>query len=219
MTIQKKTPLISAEYAFNEIEKATQDAALTVKQCFETVNIDRYVNFLNTMYHYTRYTGNKAAQAAKNVTSNELKEFFLEFEEEEHWHYRLAENDLKAFGQKPSDIAPSVIKPFDDFWGSLGNKHYTGYLGALYVFENIAKHLQEDIPPFVKKLALSKKEASWLLVHAEEDLEHGRVVEEMLRKYISNNPALALASARQAAKLWENIMMYAFSPITDKMAA
>ncbi len=219
MANPNRTPLISSQHALEEVEKVTKIAAETVRECFETVNIERYVHFLDTMYHYTRNTGDKAAQAAKNVKQPELKKFFLEFEEEEHWHYRLAEQDLKAFGKIPSEKSPAVVCAFDDFWASLEDKNYNGYLGALYVFENIAKHLQDDIPELIERLALSRKESRWLAVHAEEDIEHGKIVQAMLSRYIADNPVLAVASARQAAKLWENIMLYAFSPITTKIAA
>lgn len=219
MTNINKAMYISGDMALAEIEKVTKEAAEVVKQCFDTVTIDTYVHFLDVMYHYTANTGEKAAEAAKNVSNSELKQFFIEFEKEEHWHYRLAVHDLKAFGKIPSEKKPSVVLAFDDFWSSLADKHHNGYLGALYVFENIAKYLEDDIIGLIERVGLSKKETAWISTHAEEDIEHGKIVDSMLRKYVEDNPLVAVSSARQAAKLWENIMIYAFSILSPRAAA
>jgi hypothetical protein len=198
--------ILEPEAALNEIELYTKQAADAAGSYLSQANIEDYKHFLDTMYHYTRNTGEKAKEAADNVSQEELKEFFLHFVKEEAWHYKLALHDLKHFDLMPSPKKPQAVQEFDEYWASLKGSHSNWYLGALYVFENIVKYVGNDVRAFVKRLDLKKDQARWLLEHAEADMEHGEEVAAMLKKHIADNPVAAAHSAKEASRLWINIM-------------
>ncbi len=200
----------SIDEALVEIEGYAKAAADTMRMCLKEANVEAYVHFLDCMYHYTRHSGDKCKAAARNAKTSHLKKFFEEFHDEEHWHYKAARDDVETFGRTVSKESPMIIKAFDNFWDSLADRHNNGYLGALYVFENIAKYLQDDLKEFVERLGLSEKEFTWLGLHAEEDLDHGDMIYQVLTKHIGENPSVAVAAARQASNLWSGIMLYAF---------
>lgn len=208
---ETKTSIKKRNYeAMAEVEISARSAADVLRLCLQTADRKSYVRFLDVMYHYTRFSGPKCAMAARRIKELEVKALFIEFDQEEANHYKLAQNDLAAFGKTPSIENPTIVQAIDRFWESLEHKHYNGYLGILYVFENIAKYLQNDIADFIKRLELTKPESSWLRAHAEEDLEHGKVVVDMLNKHIEEDPEVAIYAAKQASSLWSAMMLYAF---------
>jgi hypothetical protein len=203
--------VISSKDALLEIEKYTEQAASALRCCLETCDIDQYKHFLDTMYHYTRNTGDKAMEAAKYVQTDELRNFFTHFVEEEDWHYKLARDDLRALGLKPSAHKPQEVVEFDNYWASLAGKHHNWYLGSLYVFENIVKYVANDIRDFIKRLDLKKAESRWLAIHTEADIEHGEEVAGVVKSYLEECPEIAVDAAKEASRLWTNIMTSAFS--------
>ena len=209
-TTQPITENMAPEVALAKIEAYTKAAADAARECLESANLDNYKHFLNTMYHYTRNTGEKATEASENVHTDELRDFFLHFVEEEDWHYKLAFRDLEAFGLVVSDNVPEAVLEFDRFWASLKGKHSNYYLGALYVFENIVKYVADDTRAFIDRLGLKKKQCKWMSVHAEADIEHGDEVAEITRKYIAENPEAAIAGAQEASAVWVGVMQEAF---------
>lgn len=201
---------ITANEALKKVESYTESAAMAAKECLKNSGLEEYKHFLNTMYHYTKDTGRKATEASKNVHTDELKEFFLHFVEEEHWHYKLAIRDLQAFDLDVSQEAPDAVIAFDAFWESLKGKHSNYYLGALYVFENIVKYVAEDTKAFIQRLGLQKDQSRWMSVHAEADIEHGEEVAEIMEKYILENPEAAINGAKEASLVWAGVMQEAF---------
>src|SRR5437762_5381275 len=201
---------VAPQIALTEIEQITQDAAHAVQGLIRSAGLGTYKNFLHTMYHYTRYSGDKAHEAAEGMPTEELHAFFLQFEKEEGHHYILARHDLKEFGLEPLAETPQPVSEFNEYWASLKGRNALTYLGALYVFENIIKYLAGDVMAFISGLQLAPAQTTFLATHAKADLEHGDEVGAMLRKYVANDPSLAVESARRASQLWVAIMRHAF---------
>ena len=197
--------------AIKEIELCSEKAANSVKAPLLNADLQAYKNFLNMMYHYTLTSGDKLAVAAKKAPNEELKSFFDHMFKEERYHYKLAEQDLKGFGLKPDSQTPEVVSKFNKFWESLGNGHFNGYLGALYVFENIADKVGGEIKDLLSRLNVTEKQRRWLSIHVEADEEHGSLISDLLKKYIGDNTQAAIDAAKEAQKRWSEIMVTAFA--------
>lgn len=208
---------LDTKTAMQKIEDNTKLAAEAFSQYIRSASLDQYKHFLDTMYHYTKNTGHKAKEASENVGPKELQDFFAAFVAEEDWHYKLARDDLRAMGLQVSDTSPKEVVAFDEFWASLKDKDDNWYLGSLYVFENIVKHVAQDIREFIERHDLSKAQSRWLAEHAEADIEHGSQVAQLVEKYVVNNPGATIESSKQASLLWVDIMQEAF--VCKKKAA
>lgn len=200
------------EKELNELDQMTLDAAQIVREGLEKADEEDYIHFLDTMYHYTRYSADHLELAASLSQNEELKEYFKHMVKEEAGHYIVAKVDLKdGYGLEPTDATPQVVLIINQMWQDLKtSKTANGYLGMLYVFENVAKHLGKDVIAFIERLQLEKLQRRWISVHAEADLEHGEEAEEMVLKYMEDDPELLMDSARKAAALWMDLMAYAF---------
>ena len=61
-----------------QLEALTVGMARQVASWLPTVTPERYVAFLDMMYHYTRRSGDRLRLAAERATLPELKAFFAE---------------------------------------------------------------------------------------------------------------------------------------------
>ena len=165
------------------------------------------------MYHYTHRSEDNLLSAANNSHTEELKEYFSHMAKEERGHYILAREDLKEFGDNVSNETPEVVIKINKFWDTLSSKHVNGYLGLVYVFENVVPHMGDKIIKFVEKLELTKKQARFLIVHGEADLDHGDEAKEFALKYIGEAPDVMIEAAEQACELLINLMREAFKPV------
>lgn len=187
---------------FAQLEFYAQKAADAVRPCLNNGDLAGYKRFLNMMYHYTLTSGEKLKAIANNSPNQELRDYFNHMCLEEQHHYMLAKQDLKGYGLTPDPETPQEVQEMNHFWASLSNQHINGYLGALYVFENIAEKVGDEVRGFVARLKLEKNQSRWLLIHAEADLDHGAEIKEVLGKYLVDNSAIALDSARKACDIW-----------------
>jgi hypothetical protein len=201
---------ISPSEAIKAIESSTSQAAEAVRPCLNNANLESYQRFLNYMYHYTLKSGDKLAIAAKNAPNPELKDFFEHMFREERAHYVLAEQDLKGFGLKPDSKTPQAIVEFNQFWDNLSKGHFNGYLGALYVFENIADKVGAEVKNLLSRLNITEKQKRWLNIHMEADVEHGQAITDLLKKYLADDVDSALKAAQEAQKRWSAVMVGAF---------
>lgn len=195
-----------AKKDFSALETIPKNIADKIRPYFLSMDIEGYKQWLEMMYYYTLGSEPKGKESAENSNSEDLKEFFLHMAKEERGHYILAQKDLEAFGLTidTSKPEPDVITAYNNWW----SKNYDNtlkHLAALYVFENIAEHLAQDVIEKLKEFDLSKKQTRWVFVHAEADDEHGDEVAEIAAKYFSYNKELMLQAAEEAANLWFEI--------------
>jgi len=185
-------------------------AAGVVRPRLAAADMTGYCNFLNTMFHYTRGSGDKALKAARDCPTPELRAFFEHMNREERGHYLLAQADLSALGYAPAEATPAAVAAFDRYWASITPAEYAAYVGALVVFENIAGHVAADVAALVKRLDLKRTQARWLNVHVEADETHGKEALEMGEQYLATQPDAVLAGAEKACDLWIGIFASAF---------
>ena len=203
MVISSTQKLQDDGIGFSDIEIIPKEVADKIRPYFQSMDINKYKKWLKMMYYYTFGSEQKGNDSANNSNQQDLKDFFKHMAKEERGHYILAEKDLEAFGYNinKSEPTPEVIEKYNLWW----EKQYDNtikHLAALYVFENIAKYLAEDVIGKLKSFNLNKKQTRWVFVHAEADDEHGQEVEEIAKKYFEENKQLMLNSATQAADLW-----------------
>jgi len=195
-----------------QLEGYARDAADKIRSNLKNMDRETYMNFLDVMYHYTKGSGDKLKEIAPLAHNEELKKYFLHMAKEERGHYLLAQEDLRELGREVSTQECKEVTEFNTNWRNLAEKAVYGYLGACYVFENVAKHFQEEGPEaFLKRMNLKKTQARWVLVHKEADLEHGQEIQEICAKYGTENPRAVLYGAEVMYKAWVNVFIAATS--------
>jgi hypothetical protein len=188
--------------SFAELEEIPGEVARALGELLARLDRARYMRFLDAMYHYTRGSGAKIRQVHDSSDAEDVRGVFGELESEETEHYRLAEADLEALGGRVSSAAPPAVVAFDRTWRGLSAHGYCAYLGAAYVFENIARHLQQPVREALGRLALDRSQTRWVRVHMGADLEHGAAVAAVCRRHFEHGPGAMLAGARSAADAW-----------------
>jgi pyrroloquinoline quinone (PQQ) biosynthesis protein C len=191
-----------SQEVFNQIQDCSVRAAEGIREHIKNSDLKSYKKFLDQMYHYTLKSGDKILTAAKHAPTEELKNFFNHMYKEERNHYMLAVQDLRGFGLEPSKETPKEVEDFNKFWESLGKGHFNGYLGALYVFENIADKVGDDVASMLKRLGVAENQKRWLSIHIEADEEHGALSTKFLKQHLAENPQAALDAAKEAADRW-----------------
>ncbi|MDD2723197.1 MAG: iron-containing redox enzyme family protein [Methylovulum sp.] len=202
-----KNPSISDEvYAIQELEVLAEKAANTFKPFLGAngFDLEQYKQFLNTMYHYTARSGEMIRHAGNIAHNEELKKYFNHMVSEEQAHYILAREDLRELGDDVSEAIPQSVKNFHARWFNLGDNIYP-YLGAVYVFENIAKHLQMEGNVFFERLGLNKKQKRWVAIHLEADLIHGEEIIDLCSRYFDNNPVACLEGGKMMCGSWISV--------------
>ncbi len=184
-------------------------AADSIREPLSKGDVEWYKKFIDLMYHYTVKSGDKLKSVSDNSPNQELRDYFDHMFLEERNDYMLAKQDLKAYGLVPSAESPQVIKNIDKLWEMVSQKHINFYLGMVYVLENIADKVADEVRGLVKRLELTKSNARWLLIHAEADIEHGAQIKDMLEKYLSQNVEAAIEGAKEACDKWVAIAKHA----------
>jgi len=201
-TMQKENTDQNLTEAMEQLEFYSARAAEGIRQHLIDADIEGYKRFLDQMYHYTLTSGEKLKSMAETAPNKELHDYFDHMYLEERNHYMLAQQDLKGFGLTPSKETPKDVKDFNDFWASLKGKHVNSYLGALFVFENVAEHVGDQVKEMLKRLNVEKNQRRWLSIHVEVDISHGAEIKEVLERYLAENPQAALDAAKEACARW-----------------
>lgn len=191
------------EASIPELEAFSKKAGNALKTFLsaESFDLKKYKLFLNTMYHYTSRSGEMIKHGENIAGDAELKKFFGFMLSEEKGHYLLAKEDLKGLGEEVSKEAPQSVKAFHEQWFNLSNSVFS-YLGAIYVFENIAKHVQMEGKAMFDKLGLTNKQRRWLAVHLEADLKHGDEIIEVASHYFKQDPDAFLKGGEVMCDCW-----------------
>jgi len=194
------------------IPTLTQGIARDLSPLLHAADMTIYKNFLVTMYHYTRYAEDQLLHASNLCKDAELKAYFYQMSREERGHYLLAKRDYEELGGNVEEsIAPPFIKDFSEFWYGLGTRNVNEFVGAMYVFENVATLVAKDVIDMMQRLQLTRRQSRWLRVHLEADVGHGEEAMEVCRKYVSDDPKALLEAAQEAAVQWMTVFRHAFS--------
>lgn len=188
-----------------ELEVLSKKAAEAFKDFLTSgIDLEQYKQFLNTMYHYTARSSEMISKAGEFAHDDKLKSFFSYILKEEKGHYLLAKEDLKALGGEVSESVPQTVTDFHHKWFDLSDNIYA-YLGAIYVFENIAKQVQVECKALYDQLGLTKTQRRWLAVHLEADLEHGAEIAKLCKPYVDQNSDSFLHGGRVMCDAWINV--------------
>lgn len=178
----------------------------------EGASLPVYKHFLLTMYHYTRHAEEQLMHASESCSDIVLKKYFYHMAREERGHYLLAQRDYEEFGGSVEDMkAPASVKNFQDYWYSLGKDNVNEFVGAMYVFENVATAVAKDVIAMMARLELTRKQSRWLRVHLEADIGHGDEARQMCERYVADNPSAMLMAAEVGTEEWAAVFQFAFS--------
>ncbi|KTC85238.1 iron-containing redox enzyme family protein [Legionella cincinnatiensis] len=195
----------SQSQTINLLDTYCQNMADSVILLLDKIDLNKYLNFLEMMYHYTRDSGKRLQHAAEQAQDEEIKKVFAELAREEQYHYRLAEGDLQTFGKQPVPEAPSVVLEFDQFWMNISSEEEYQYVGALYVLENVARLLKTSVMPHFVRLNIGPEQGKFILTHLVADDDHG----DQLRLLCHNNADIAKhqieMGAQKASTFWIKI--------------
>jgi hypothetical protein len=178
----------------------------------QAADMETYKHFLVTMYHYTHYALDQLKYAEDMCEDSELKAYFAEMAREEDGHHLLAKRDFERLGGNLEDCpAPASVQSFRNYWYGLGKENVNEFLGAMYVFENVASAVAKDIIDMMARLNLKRSQATWLNTHIEADVGHGDEAWKMCAQYAHHNPDTILRAAKEGASEWMAVFEHAFS--------
>jgi len=188
--------------ALERLDQIPAEMAASLKQMLPTVQVPGYLRFLDMMFHYTRDSGARLAEAANVAEDPQLAVFFAELAQEETDHYRLAEADLATFDQTPSAAAPAQVVAFQAQWDRPVAQRDVALLGMLFALESVASHLGESVRPALGRLGLTAANARFVLVHLHADEGHGASCRAHAMRLGQSAAEPLLAGAEAAAPLW-----------------
>ncbi|KTD56847.1 hypothetical protein Lsai_1824 [Legionella sainthelensi] len=189
----------------NLLDTYCQNMAESVILLLDKIDLNKYLNFLEMMYHYTRDSGKRLQHAAEQAQSERIKKVFAELAQEEQYHYRLAEKDLQTFGKKPEPEAPSVVLEFDQFWMTIASEEEYQFVGALYVLENVARLLKTSVMPHFVRLNIGPEQGKFILTHLVADDDHGDQLRLLCHHTTDTVVSQIEIGAQKASAFWIKI--------------
>jgi hypothetical protein len=180
--------------------------ACAVRPLLASIDRAGYVRFLDAMVHYTRGSGARLEHAAEHAPTAAMREFFAQLAREESGHYRLAEADLGALGERVSGAEPRGVGEFHRWW--MGSREAATWLGALYALENVAGHLAGDVPPQLARLGLEGTQVRFVATHLHADEAHGSLTAEQAAGVAESE---LVGAAKRAAAFWVALHRDAFA--------
>jgi hypothetical protein len=212
MQALKVKPEFSAQEVLSIMASLPAGIAEELRPLLKATDIEVYKHFLVTMYHYTRFAYDQLTHAKSLCGQEDQILYFEHMAKEERGHYLLAKRDYEEFGGSIEDtLVPASVEHFADYWYRLGKNNVNEFLGAVYVFENVAGCVGKEVVEMMQRLELTRRQSRWLRVHLEADIGHGNEALEMCQRYVTENPEAMLHAAEGAAIQWLNVFRHAFT--------
>lgn len=191
----------------NKLNSIVMQTAEGVNNILIDLKIEHYKMYLNNMYHYTINSHEQLMEASVKmafIKDRTLEDLFSELAKEEEKHYILAELDLSSMNEKPTRFVPDSVKNIHSFWNEISAENAICYLGVMYVFENIAHHLNINLlNDTLTRLQLNKSKTRFIMTHLHEDARHGALILCACERIHDNNQQEAIVdAAKEAANLW-----------------
>lgn len=145
---------------------------------------ERYVRFLRAQFHLTKGVQRTFFAIAANslmARKRSLRNWLINFAQEEESHFELAKADLKELGQEPG-VCPLDVKLWWLYYESIVQERPFVRLGATCVLENIGNGSSDVIDGMIKESTfLNPKNLRFLIVHKHgPNLDHGNQIYEAL---------------------------------------
>ncbi|MDB4932816.1 MAG: hypothetical protein JWM10_5300 [Myxococcaceae bacterium] len=190
----------------DSLESIPGAMACAVRPMLASIDRAGYVRFLDAMVHYTRGSGERLEHAAAHAPTAAMRDFFAQLAREESGHFRLAEADLDALGERVSESAPRGVGEFHRWW--MESRDAATWLGALYALENVAGHLAGDVPPQLARLGLERTQVRFVAMHLQADEAHGSLTAEHAAGLGESE---LVEAAKRAAAFWVALHRDAFA--------
>lgn len=138
--------------------------------------IDQYIRYLSFQYHLTKDVQRYFLAIAAHpdlARRRPLREFLVDFANEEELHYLVAANDLHKLGMRPLPM-PFDVELWHHYFKSVVIDRPFVRLGAATILENISDGAAKD---WVRKALtgefLTRDNTKFLVLHRHETLPHG----------------------------------------------
>lgn len=187
-----------------QLDAMTRAMAAALVPYLPTIDRAGYARFLQAMVQYTRHSGDRLRHAAEFAPTAALRAFFARLAVEESGHYQLAEADLRALGKPITTTQDTEIVAFHTWF--MASNDPADWIGALYVLENVADHLAQDVTVHLGRLGLLKTQVRFVMTHLTADAAHG----EDTRKHAEAHGQGLLPAAKRAADFWTRMHIQAF---------
>lgn len=169
-------------YSKNQVMEELKKYSQRVRD-FNWENKDCYASWLSQTYHFVCHSTRLISFAASGFYKDREKEHsrYIKHISEEHFHEKLAEKDLKNLGKSLSDYPElSITKGFyQSQYYQISRLDASAFIGYVIALEGIAVLAGKDVVERTIKTH-GKQCATFLKVHAEEDLKH---IEDALDQY------------------------------------
>ena len=162
----------------------------------------RYVRFVQTMYHYTRYSGEELRYASEQLIDDGLRETVRQLAREEAQHYRLAEADLRSLGVPTTTTAPPSVVAFRHYLMSLTRDEGFQYLGILFALESVAQWVAQDAMHALALLGLTSQQTRFVRTHLQADDKHGETMARACTQHFAQHGPAIITGAQCAAAHW-----------------
>ncbi len=168
------------------LETTTKETGLTREQ---------YVRFLSMQYHLTKGVQRHFMIAASHpimAQKRMLRQFLVNFANEEELHFDIAREDLLKMNEQPTDC-PLDVTLWWSYFNSIIMEQPFIRLGATCILENIAKKSNDLIDQLMSKADyLTKANTRFVIIHKHgENLPHGDQIIEALEGARPNEEQLA----------------------------
>ncbi len=159
--------------------------------------IDQYIRYLSFQYHLTKDVQRYFLAIAAHpdlARRRPLREFLVDFANEEELHYLVAANDLHKLGMRPLPM-PFDVELWHHYFKSVVIDRPFVRLGAATILENISDGAAKD---WVRKALtgefLTRDNTKFLVLHRHETLPHGDRLR--VRRIEVHNEAVDVAMRR-----------------------
>lgn len=147
---------------------------------------EMYCRYLTFQYHLTKGVQKVfMAIAAHEVTAQRkpLRKWLIQFSDEEEFHFKIAESDLKSLGEAPGPI-PVDVKQWWLFFDEIIENRPFIRLGATSILENVAGKSGDVIQKMIETSNfLNASNTRFVIIHQHgPSLDHGNQIINILKE-------------------------------------
>lgn len=150
-----------------------------------------YLAYLKETYHLVRHTPMYLKVAAERITDNDnwLRDYYLQFAEDETGHELLCVHDIRALEADPEQVLAG--KPLGGSWAMITQNYFlssfgnpVSLIGDTIATEGLGSSLATEMADILeKKYGFPHNATTFLRVHGEADVEHTEAARKAIESF------------------------------------
>lgn len=183
------------ENAMREIE-AERAGSIESNPVFEQLRGGKftrahYLAYLKETYHLVAHTPLYLKVAAARCGGDDgwLRDYYLDFANDETGHELLCVHDIRALGEKPEEVLAE--KPLGGSWAMITQNHYlaasgnpVSLIGDIIATEGLGANLATSVADLLEKeYDVPHAATTFLRVHGDEDVKHIEGARKAMEQY------------------------------------